>query len=71
MKTVTARELKHSLSTLLDRAENGESVDIQRQGKIIAALVPKRKSGSFIGAHAGLGGPLPKDFDQPTEEPKW
>ncbi len=71
MKTVTARELKHSLSYLLDRAEKGESIEIQRQGKVIAALVPKQKSGSFIGAHAGQGGSLPKDFDKPTKEPNW
>ena len=71
MKTATARELKHGLSAILDLVEHGESVRIQRHGKVIARLMPEKKaSGSFIGGNAG-GPALPDDFNEPTEEPTW
>jgi antitoxin (DNA-binding transcriptional repressor) of toxin-antitoxin stability system len=42
MKIASIRELKHQTSTVLSWVENGESVEVQRYGKPIAILSPKK-----------------------------
>ena len=44
MKTVQATELKARLSAILGDVERGETVAIQRHGKIVGRLVPANDS---------------------------
>jgi prevent-host-death family protein len=44
MKTVTAREANHRLSSLLARVEKGEEIVITRHGEPVAVLSPYRAS---------------------------
>lgn len=43
MSVVSVREFAHNPSAMFARAENGETIDITRHGKVIATLVPSRQ----------------------------
>ena len=49
MTTVTVRQARENLSSLLDEAMHGQTVTITRRGKEVARLVPPEKAsnGSF------------------------
>jgi prevent-host-death family protein len=40
MRTVTAREVQHRLSEVLDEVQKGRQFTITRRGKIVAKLIP-------------------------------
>jgi prevent-host-death family protein len=40
MRPVSVRELQREIRAILDRVENGESVEITRRGRPVAQLVP-------------------------------
>ncbi len=40
MTTVSVREFSHNPSAMFARAEQGETIDITRHGKVIATLIP-------------------------------
>ena len=40
MKTVSFTDFRKNASTLIDLVEQGEQVEIQRHGKVVARLVP-------------------------------
>jgi len=42
MTTVTAKELRENLSSIIDRVENGEEIAVVRQSKIAIQLIPHR-----------------------------
>lgn len=42
MKEVPVRELQREIRAILDRVENGESVEITRRGRPVARLIPVR-----------------------------
>lgn len=44
MDAVKVTEAKSHFSAILQRVENGEEIAIARRGKIIARLVPEKKS---------------------------
>lgn len=51
---VSVHQAKTQLSKLLDLVEDGESVVIKRHGRLVAQLVPVRRSGrSPLGAMRG------------------
>jgi prevent-host-death family protein len=64
---VGVRELKENLSQVLERAENGETVTVTRNGQVIAKIVPSRNAEPATWAEAravleAKRGPL-KGFD--------
>jgi antitoxin (DNA-binding transcriptional repressor) of toxin-antitoxin stability system len=49
MTTVSVREFSYNPSAMFARAEKGETIEVTRHGKVIAALIPaRRKKGSRI-----------------------
>lgn len=40
---VAPRDLRNNYGELLDRAERGESIDVERHGRVIATLGPPRR----------------------------
>ena len=48
MKTVSATEFRKNASAVLDLAEKGETVRIQRHGKAIARIVPAASEGALL-----------------------
>ncbi|GGE95212.1 type II toxin-antitoxin system Phd/YefM family antitoxin [Mycetocola zhadangensis] len=68
MRTITATEASRSFASLLDAAENGESVVITRGGRRIAALGPAASSnGTEFLALLGSGG-VDSDFRGDVEK---
>lgn len=49
MTTVSVREFSYNPSAMFARAENGETIEVTRHGKVVAKLVPaQQKYGSRI-----------------------
>lgn len=44
MSTVTVREFSYNPSAMFARAEQGETIEITRHGKIIATLIPGQRN---------------------------
>jgi len=54
MKTVRSTDFRQSVSSFLDLVENGETIEIQRHGKVIARLVPSGPRGEPAWKKPGL-----------------
>jgi prevent-host-death family protein len=54
MKTATAREANHRLSSLLARVEKGEEIVITRHGQPVAVLSPYRAPGTTAERQAAI-----------------
>jgi prevent-host-death family protein len=44
MRMITATEANRDFSKLLEQVENGDSVNITKHGKIIASIVPAKRT---------------------------
>lgn len=44
MRMITATEANRDFSKLLDKVADGESINITKHGKIIASLIPAKRS---------------------------
>ena len=44
MRMITATEANRDFSKLLEQVENGDSVNITKHGKIVASIVPAKRS---------------------------
>lgn len=44
MRVITATEANRDFSKLLEQVENGDSVNITKHGKIVASIVPAKRS---------------------------
>ena len=47
MTEVTVREFSYNPSAMFSRAENGETIEVTRHGKVIAVLTPPPKYNSW------------------------
>ena len=54
MRRVTATEAKARLLSLLDDVETGESIEVTRDGRLVAKIVPARGSRSIRGRFASV-----------------
>ncbi|WP_377297572.1 type II toxin-antitoxin system Phd/YefM family antitoxin [Rhizobium sp. SGZ-381] len=65
MKTVSLQEARSQLSSLVDKAANGEAFIIEKDGKPVVKVVPvedapkKKRRAGFLKGQASL----PDDFD--------
>jgi prevent-host-death family protein len=64
MKTASILEAKTHFSTLVRRAENGETITITRAGKVVAELRPSRSARRPFGIDEGKIH-IAADFDAP------
>jgi prevent-host-death family protein len=55
MEQVTIRELSQDTAGILARVEAGESLEVTKQGKPIARLVPVRPGNGNIGTPGRVG----------------
>ena len=46
MKTIEANELEESIEEVLREVENGQTIEVTRQGKVVARVVPVRPTDS-------------------------
>jgi prevent-host-death family protein len=75
MRSYNVHEAKTHLSKLLERVENGEEIEIRRNGEPVARLVPgqayieemRRRRRKAFGMWKDLG-PLPEGWDEPLSE---
>lgn len=51
--TLTATDLKATVSAVLERVAEGEEIDITKHGRVVARLVPARGPQLLRGLHAG------------------
>lgn len=49
MKTATIRQIRHDFSTVLSWVEDGEQVEVNKRGKIVALITPPPASKAVIG----------------------
>ncbi len=54
MKTVSFTDFRKNASSFIDLVEQGEQVEIQRHGKVVARLVPPRQKAEPSWKAAGL-----------------
>ena len=54
MKTVSFTEFRNNASAFIDLVEQGEHVEIQRHGKVVARLVPPGEKGQPSWKNPGL-----------------
>jgi antitoxin (DNA-binding transcriptional repressor) of toxin-antitoxin stability system len=67
MKIATVRELRNDFDRLSKWLEKGESVQIVKQGKPFARLVPEPRSKGLLGRLEGTA-KVPDDFDDPSSQ---